>query len=54
MPGERAHPHFGEFVRKTQSIQDARRVRADLDARTNLAQDGRTLVNVHVEASVQK
>ena len=38
MPSERTHPHFGEFVRKFQSMQDARRVRADLDARTNLAQ----------------
>ena len=44
MPREWAHPHFGEFVRKTQTMQDARRVRADLNARANLAQDGCTFV----------
>src|SRR5262245_36660723 len=54
VPGERTHTHFGEFVRKPQPMQDARRVGADLDAGANLAQDSRTFVNVYIEAGVQE
>ena len=49
MPGEWAHAHRSQVGRQAEAIEEARGVRADLDAGADLAQRSRPLVHVHVE-----
>ena len=50
VPGERPDAHRGQVVREAQAVEDARRVRADLDPGADLADRARLLVHLHVEA----
>jgi hypothetical protein len=49
MECERPHTHRRQIVAKPEPMQDAGRVRAHLDARTDLAERTRLLVHVHIE-----
>jgi len=49
MPGERSHTRARERFCKTCSVQYARRVGADLNARAYLGQDSRLFVHVDVD-----
>jgi hypothetical protein len=54
MEGERAHTHARKVVAQAESVQDPRRVRADLDARADLAERAGALVDVDVEPRLQQ
>ena len=54
MPGQRTHAGARQRVGETEPVQDARGVRADLDAGADLAQRRRLLVDVHVQARAQQ
>ena len=54
MPGQRPHAGRGELVGEPEPVQDARGVRADLDAGADLAQRRRLLVDMDVEARPQQ
>jgi hypothetical protein len=47
---ERPHTHRRQIVAEPEPVQDTGRVRAHLDARTNLTDRTRLLVHMHVEA----
>ena len=50
VPRERPYAHLGQVVREAQAVEDAGRVRADLDPGADLADRARLLVHLHVEA----
>jgi hypothetical protein len=54
VPGKRAHSHLGELFRQPEPVQDAGRVRADLNPGPNLAELAGLLVHVHVESGAQQ
>ncbi len=54
VPGERPHAHPRQLVGQPQTMQDPRRVGADLDLRTGLADRRCALVDVHVEPGLQQ
>ena len=54
MEERRAERHLGAFLAKPEPDQDARRVRADVDAGADLAEQARLLVDLHVEAGLQQ
>ena len=54
MECERPHTRCCQLVAEPQRVQNARRVRAHLDARTNLADRTSLLVHVHVKPSQQQ
>jgi hypothetical protein len=54
IPRDGPHAHTGEFIGETVAVQNARSVRADLDAGTDLAQGDRLLIDVDVEAGLQQ
>src|SRR5262245_58032674 len=43
-------PELGQFVGKSQSVQDSRRIRADLNSGANLTQGVSLLVDMDIEA----
>ena len=54
MEERRAVRHPGAFLAKSEPDQDARGVRADVDAGADLAEQARLLVDLHVEAGLQQ
>jgi len=54
MPRGRADAELLQLVRQAQSHQDARGIRADLDAGADLAERARLLVDVNVEPRPQQ
>ena len=54
MPRHRLDAELLQFVRQAQPHQDARGIRADLDAGANFAERARLLVDVHVEPRPQQ
>ena len=54
VPGERPDARPRELLGEPEPVQDPRRVRADLDAGADLAQRGRLLVDLDVEAGAEQ
>jgi hypothetical protein len=54
VPRQRLHAGPGQLLGEPEPVEDARGVRADLDAGADLAQRRRLLVHVDVEAGVQQ